>query len=128
MIIVPKSLESVGNTRTNQGHLKHSIVEIGHCTGRSSGDLRRLTVIQTPVKNHHLTLTRKIRQNNYYNNDKNNNVNGKYQKEYKTRHDSLRRCPWCNGYRRRKWTRRHEFTSWTKLIAFHVALIPLGKV
>ena len=19
------------------------------------------------------------------------------------------RCPWCNGYRRRKWTRRHEF-------------------
>ena len=24
-----------------------------------------------------------------------------------------RRCPWCNGYRRRKWTRRHEFKSWT---------------
>ena len=21
------------------------------------------------------------------------------------------RCPWCNGYRRRKWTRRHEFKS-----------------
>ena len=21
----------------------------------------------------------------------------------------LRRCPWCNGYRRRKWTRQHEF-------------------
>ena len=35
---------------------------------------------------------------------------------------------WCNGYRRRKWTRRHEFKSWTKLIAFHIALIPLGKV
>ena len=38
------------------------------------------------------------------------------------------RCPWCNGYRRRKWTRQHEFKSWTRLIAFHIALIPLGKV
>ena len=39
-----------------------------------------------------------------------------------------RRCPWCNGYHRRKWTRWHEFKSWTSLIAFHMALIPLGKV
>ena len=23
---------------------------------------------------------------------------------------------------------RHEFKSWTRLIAFHIALIPLGKV
>ena len=38
------------------------------------------------------------------------------------------RCPWCNGYSRRKWTRRHEFKSSTRLIAFHIALIPLGKV
>ena len=38
------------------------------------------------------------------------------------------RCPWCYCYRRRKWTRRHEFKSWTRLIAFHIALIPLGKV
>ena len=37
-------------------------------------------------------------------------------------------CPWCNGYRRRKWTRRHEFKPWTRLIAFLKALIPLGKV
>ena len=35
---------------------------------------------------------------------------------------------WCNGYRRRKWTRWHEFKSWTRLIAFHIALISLGKV
>ena len=35
------------------------------------------------------------------------------------------RCPWCNGYRRRKWIRRHEFKSWTRLIAFHIVLIPL---
>ena len=40
----------------------------------------------------------------------------------------LWRCPWCNGYRRRIWTRRHEFKSWTRLIAFHIALIPLRKV
>ena len=39
----------------------------------------------------------------------------------------LRRCPWCNGYRRRKWTRRHEFKSWPRLIAFHIALNTLGK-
>ena len=38
------------------------------------------------------------------------------------------RFPWCNGYPRRKWIRRHEFKSWTRLIAFHIALIPLGKV
>ena len=38
------------------------------------------------------------------------------------------RCPWCSRYRRRKWTRRYEFKSWTILIAFHIALIPLGKV
>ena len=40
----------------------------------------------------------------------------------------VRRCPWCNGYRHRIWTRRYEFNSCTRLIAFHIALIPLGKV
>ena len=34
----------------------------------------------------------------------------------------------CNGYRHRIWARRHEFKSWTWLIAFHIALISLGKV
>ena len=38
------------------------------------------------------------------------------------------RCPWCYGYRRRKWIRQHEFKSWTRLITFHIVLIPLGKV
>ena len=38
------------------------------------------------------------------------------------------RCTWSNGYRRRNWTRRHEFKSWTRLMAFHIALVPLGKV
>ena len=27
------------------------------------------------------------------------------------------KCPWCNGYRRRNWTRRHEFKSWTDCIS-----------
>ena len=30
-------------------------------------------------------------------------------------------CPRSNGYSRRKWTRRYEFKSWTRLIAFHIA-------
>ena len=38
-----------------------------------------------------------------------------------------RRCPWCNVYRHRKCT-WYEFKSWTRLIAFHIALIPLRKV
>ena len=38
------------------------------------------------------------------------------------------RCPWCSRYRRRKWTQWHEFKSWTRLIACHIALIPLRKV
>ena len=37
-------------------------------------------------------------------------------------------CLWCNGYHRRKWTQQLEFKSWTRMIAFHIALIPLGKV
>ena len=28
-----------------------------------------------------------------------------------------RRCPWCNGYRHRNWTRRHEFKWWTDCIS-----------
>ena len=38
-----------------------------------------------------------------------------------------RRCSWCNGYHHRKWTRRHELNP-GRDIAFHIALIPLGKV
>ena len=33
------------------------------------------------------------------------------------------RCPWCDGYRRRKWTWQYNFKSWKRLIAFHIALI-----
>ena len=42
-----------------------------------------------------------------------------------TQHYKVRigKCQWC-----RKWTQPHEFKSWMRLIAFHIALIPLGKV
>ena len=40
---------------------------------------------------------------------------------------SLWRCLWCNGYRHRKWTRQHEFKSWTRLIAFSHSTNTLGK-
>ena len=40
----------------------------------------------------------------------------------------LHMCLWRNGYRHRKWTQRHKFKSWTRKIAFHIALILLGKV
>ena len=40
----------------------------------------------------------------------------------------LWRCPWCDCYRRWKWTRRPEFKPSTIMIAFHRALIFLGKV
>ena len=42
--------------------------------------------------------------------------------------ENVGRCPWCNGYRRRKWTWWPEFKSWTRQIAFHITLIHLGKV
>ena len=35
-------------------------------------------------------------------------------------------CPWCNGYRRRNWTRRHEFESWTRQCISH-STNTLGK-
>ena len=37
-------------------------------------------------------------------------------------------CWWCYGYYCRKWIRRPEFQSWTKLFAHHIALISFGKV
>ena len=41
---------------------------------------------------------------------------------------NLWRCSWCHSYCHRKWTQRNEFKSCIKLIAFHIALITLGKV
>ena len=91
---------------------KKSIIMIGCNTEKSPGDARRFAVTQTPENDYQLKLVSKTLKTALT--DRYNYLYG--------------RCPWCNGYRRRKWTRRHEFQSWTGLIAFHIALIPLGKV
>ena len=66
----------VGNWRTSRDHLNYSIVKIGQNTEKSPGDLRRLVVTQTPVKDHQLTLVSKTRkENNNNNNTDNNNDN-----------------------------------------------------
>ena len=46
----------LGNWRTGGDYPNDSIVEDGQNTETSPGDLRRLAVTQTPVKNHQLTL------------------------------------------------------------------------
>ena len=52
-----KCIRIVWNGRMNQDHPKYSIVKIGQTTVKSPGDLWRLAVIQSPIKDHHLTLT-----------------------------------------------------------------------
>ena len=46
----------LGNKRKSEGYPNNSIVEIGQNTKKSPGDLRRLAVTLTLVKNHLLTL------------------------------------------------------------------------
>ena len=58
--MVPKGLVSgsgrVENWRMSRDHPKYSIVQIGQNTEKSPGDLRRLAVTQTPIKNYQLML------------------------------------------------------------------------
>ena len=42
-------IRELGNKRTTEDHLNYNIVEIGQNTEKSPGDLRRLTIIPTPV-------------------------------------------------------------------------------
>ena len=42
----------LGNKTTSGDHLDYTIIEIDQNTDKSPGDLRRLAVAQTPVKNH----------------------------------------------------------------------------
>ena len=50
-----KGTGGLGKKRSGE-HPDYSIVEISHNTEKSPGDLRRLAVTQTPVKDHQLTL------------------------------------------------------------------------
>ena len=45
----------LGDQRTRGDHTNNSIVEIGQNTRKSTGDLKRLAVTQTPVENYQLT-------------------------------------------------------------------------
>ena len=49
----------LGNNRTRGDHANYDIIEIGQNTEKSSGDLSRLTVTQTPGKGYQLTLMKK---------------------------------------------------------------------
>ena len=46
----------LGNKRASGDHPIYSIIKIGQNTEKSPGDLRRLVVTQTPVRNHQLML------------------------------------------------------------------------
>ena len=51
-----KEKEKVGSWRPSGDHPNNSITENGQNTEKSPGDLRRLAVTQSPVKDHQLTL------------------------------------------------------------------------
>ena len=51
---IPKGL--VNDWRTSRDHPDNRIIKINQNTKKSPGDLRRLAVTQTPVRNHQLTL------------------------------------------------------------------------
>ena len=59
-LMVSKRTEGLGNHRMSGEHSNYSIVEIGQNTEKIPGDLGRLVVTQTPVKEHQLKLMRKI--------------------------------------------------------------------
>ena len=56
IIIIGKRTGGLGNKRSNGDHPNYSIVEIGQNTEKCPGDLGRVAVTQTPVRNHRLTL------------------------------------------------------------------------
>ena len=52
-------VKGLGNRRTSGDNPNYSITEIGQNTEKSPGNLWRLAVTQTPVKDRQLTLMRK---------------------------------------------------------------------
>ena len=51
-----KATRGLGNKRTSGDHPNYCFIENGQNTERSLGDLRRLAVTQTPMKDHQLIL------------------------------------------------------------------------
>ena len=60
LVMIPKGLEKkpgeIRNQRKNWKHTDHNMVNISQNTEKSSGDLRRLTATQTPLKDDQPTL------------------------------------------------------------------------
>ena len=59
-----EEVRRVGNRRTNRDQPNYSIVEIVQNTEKSPGDLRRLAVTYTPMKDHQQTLAWTLTNNN----------------------------------------------------------------
>ena len=51
-----KGREDLENKWTSSEHPNYCIIKIGQTTEKSIGDLKRLVVIQTPVRHYQLTL------------------------------------------------------------------------
>ena len=64
-----KDIRTVEDQWKNRDHLDHIIVEIGQNTEKSPGDLRRLAMTQTPLKDYQLMRVGKTCE------EKNNNSN-----------------------------------------------------
>ena len=68
--MITKETGGFGSWRTSEDHPNNYIIENGQNTEKSPGDLRRLAVSQTPMKNYQLTLMWKTlmsNNNKYYN-------------------------------------------------------------
>ena len=59
-----KKTGGLGSWQTSGDHPYNYIIENGQNTEKSPGDLKRLDVTQTPVKNHQLTLMWKTLMSN----------------------------------------------------------------
>ena len=66
LVTVPKETERDRNRRTYQDYLYYTITKIGQNTEKSSGNLKRLAVSQTPLKEHQFTLVGKNSQTYKY--------------------------------------------------------------
>ena len=56
-LTIAKGARRLGNRRTSRDHPGYMIIKIVQNTEKSPGDLMRLAVTQTPIRNHQLTLT-----------------------------------------------------------------------
>ena len=59
-----KGTGRLGNKRASGDHLDHGIIKINQNSETSPGDMRRLAVTQTPVRNYQLSLVGKTLEKN----------------------------------------------------------------